>query len=103
MELKGILLWAALAVVCAAIALYSHRMKKKIEEEGTETTGVVCRITDTGGAGEIDLQYYVRYRTQDGEEIEALLSNPRADLEEGEQVRIKVHPKYKSNARLVSG
>ena len=99
---KGILLWAALAVVCAAIALLSRRMKKKIKEEGIETSGVVCRITDAGGADEINLQYYVRYRTEDGEEIEALLSNPRADLEEGEQLRIKVHPKYKTNARIVS-
>ena len=30
-----------------------------------------------------------------------ILSNPRADLEEGQPVRIKYHPKYKGNARLV--
>lgn len=54
-----------------------------------------------GTPEDIDINVYVRYRTENGEEIEGILSNPRAGLEEGQQVRIKYHPKYKSNARLV--
>jgi hypothetical protein len=50
---------------------------------------------------EIDINVYVRYRTANGEEAEAILSNPRSDLEEGQRVRIKYHPKMKGNARLV--
>lgn len=38
---------------------------------------------------------------EDGSEVEAVLSNPRNDLEEGQRVRIKYHPKYKTNAWLV--
>ena len=54
-----------------------------------------------GGSEEIDLQYYARYRTKEGEEIEGLLSNPSSDLEVGQQVLLKYHPKHKTNARLI--
>lgn len=76
-------------------------MKKQIEENGIETNGVISRITDEGGLDEINLQYYARYRTDTGEEVEGLLSNPRSNLEVGQQVRLKYHPKHKTNARLV--
>ena len=59
------------------------------------------RIVDDGSPDEIDIDVYVRYRTESGDEIEGVLSNPRNDLQEGQQVRIKYHPKYKGNARLV--
>ena len=101
MDTKSIIIWIVFIAVCAAICLVSHRIKKQIEENGIETDGVISRITDEGGTDEIDFRYYVRYRTQDGEETEGILSNPRSDLEEGQRVRIKYHPKYTSNARLV--
>ena len=102
MDTKGILLWAGVLVIFAAVFFLSRRMKKQIEENGIETTGVISRITDVGGPDEITLQYYARYRTEDGEEVEGLLSNPGKDLEEGQQVRLKYHPKYRQNARLVN-
>ena len=101
MDTKGIILWVGLAIIFAVVFLISQRMKKQIEENGIETTGVISRITDVGGSEEIDLRYYAHYRTEDGEEVEGLLSNPRSDLEEGQQVRLKYHPKYKNNARLI--
>lgn len=85
-----------------AIYFVSNRMKKQIEENGIETTGVISRIEDVGAPDEITLHYYARYRTEDGEEVEGILSNPRSDLEVGQQVRIKYHPKHKANARLVT-
>ena len=100
-DIKGILLWVGFAVICGIIFFLSRRMKKQIEENGIETTGVISRITDEGGKDEIDLRYYARYRTEDGDEVEGLLSNPRSDLEVGQQVRLKYHPKYKANARLI--
>ncbi len=99
--MKGILLWVGLAAVCAVIWLISQRMKKQIEENGIETTGVISRITDAGGSDDVTLHYYARYRTEDGEETEGLLSNPRSGLEVGQQVRLKYHPKHKTNARLI--
>ena len=101
MDIKGIILWVGFAVICAVIYLLSRRMKKQIEENGIETDAVISRIEEVGAADEIDLRYYARYRTQDGEEIEGVLSNPRSDLEVGQQLRLKYHPKHKANARLV--
>ena len=101
MEPKDIALWAGFLVICAVIYLVSKRMKKQIEENGIETTGVISRITDTGDTTEISLCCYARYRTEDGEEVEGLLSNPSSDLAEGQQVRIRYHPKHKTNARLI--
>ena len=101
MDTKGILLWAGVLVIIAIVLFLSRRIKKQIEENGIETTGVISRITDEGGPDEIDLRYYARYRTEDGEEVEGLLSNPSKDLEEGQQIRLKYHPKYRNNARLI--
>ena len=101
METKDILLWAGFLVVCAVIYLISKRMKKQIEENGIETTGVISRIVDAGASDEITLHYYARYLTEDGEEVEGVISNPTSDLTEGQQVRIKYHPEHKMNARLI--
>ena len=100
-DAKGILLWAGLLIICGIIYFLSRRMKKQIEENGIETDGVISRITDEGGPDEINLCYYARYRTEEGEEVEGLLSNPRSDLAEGQQVHVKYHPKHKTNARLI--
>ena len=98
---KGIIMWIIFLVVIAGIMLVSHRIKKGINENGIETDAVVSRITDNGTQEDIDINVYVRYRTEDGEEIEGVLSNPRANMEEGQPVRIKYHPKFKDNARLI--
>lgn len=102
MDTKGILLWVGLLVICAVIFFFSQRMKKQIEENGIETTGVIFRIEDVGGSDEIDLHYYARYHTADGAEVEGLVLNPRSNLEVGQQVRLKYHPKHKTNARLIN-
>ena len=101
-DIKGILLWVGLLAIFAIVFFLSQRMKKQIEENGIETTGVISRIVDFGSTDEINLQYYVRYRTEDGKEIEGVLSNPGKDLQEGQEVRIKYHPKFKNNARLIN-
>ena len=101
MDTKGILLWAGLLAVCAAICLGSRRMKKQIEENGIEADGVISRIEDVGGPDDVTLHCYARYRTEDGAEVEGLLSNPRSDLAVGQPVRLKYHPKHRTNARLI--
>ena len=100
MDTKAYIAWAVFAVICTIIVIISKRMKKQIDENGIETTGVISRIEDLGDPDEIDLCYYARYRTEDGEEVEGVLSNPRGDLEVGQEVRLKYHPKHKMNARL---
>ena len=98
---KGIVLWLVFLSVFAAGTLISRKIKRRIAEEGIETEAVVSRIVDDGAQEEIDIDVYVRYRTEDGEEIEGLLSNPRPDMEEGQRVRIKYHPTLRTNARLI--
>lgn len=102
MDAKGMIMWAVFIAVCAAIYIVSRNMNKQTEEYGTETTGVISRIEDTMDPDDISLIYYVQYRTSDGEEVEGILFNPTADLEVGQQVRIKYHPVYKANARLIN-
>ena len=98
---KGIIIWAVFLAVFIAGTLISRRMKKTIDENGIETDAAVSRIVENGTPPEIDINVYVRYTTEDGKEVEGVLSNPRSDLEEGQTVRIKYHPKYTLNARLV--
>ena len=98
---KGIIMWAVFAAVIAVIMLVSRKIKNEIKENGLETDAVVSRISDDGSPDEIDINVYVRYRTETDEEIEGVLSNPRTDLQIGQRVRIKYHPKYTGNARLV--
>lgn len=98
---KGIIMWAVFLAVIAAGTLISRRIKKEIMENGIETDAAVSRIVDDGTQTDIDINVYVRFIAEDGSEVEAVLSNPRNDLEEGQRVRIKYHPKYKTNARLV--
>ncbi len=98
---KGIVLWLVFLAIFAAGTLISRSIKRKTEEEGIETEAVVSRIVDDGAQEEIDIDVYVRYRTEDGEEIEGLLSNPRPDMEEGQRGRIKYQPTRKTNSRLI--
>ena len=100
-HMKGILLWVDFLAIVAAIYFFTRRIKKQIEENGIETTGVISAIRDEGGPDEIELRYYARYRTEDGEEIEGIISNPSSSLEVGQRVRLKYHPKLKANARII--
>jgi hypothetical protein len=98
MELKGLIFWGILLIFGAAVTIISGRIKKGIEERGIQVPGTVSRIEDDG---DTDFNYYVRYMTREGEEIEGLLSNPRGDLEVGQKVLVKYHPELKHNCRLV--
>lgn len=98
---KGIIMWMVFLAIIAVGVLVSRRMKKDIKENGIEADAVVSRISEDMSQDLSDFIVYVKYHTEDGEEVEGVLSNPRADLEEGQQVRIKYHPKYKNNARLI--
>ncbi len=100
MELKGILLWCGFLVLCGAICFFSRRIKKEIEENGILVSGIVSRISGSLDPEDPGEDYYVRYETREGEEIEGILSNPTSDLEVGQKVWIKYHPKHKKNCRL---
>ena len=98
---KGIIMWAVFLIVIVAGTLVSRMIKKGINENGIETDAVVSRVSEDMSQDLSDFTVYVKYRTEDGEEVEGVVSNPRTDLKEGQHVRIKYHPKYKNNARLM--
>lgn len=101
MDVKSYVAWAIFAAVCAVIWIISKRMKREIDENGIETVGVISKIVDSFEPEDVSQDYYAVYRTEDGEEIEGVLSNPTPDLVVGQQVRLKYHPKHKMNARIV--
>lgn len=98
---KGLIMWAVFLIVIVAGMLVSRKLKKGINENGIETDAVVSRVSEDMSQDLSDFTVYVKFRIENGEEVEGVISNPRADLEEGQRVRIKYHPKYKNNARLV--
>ena len=98
---KGLIMWIVFAAVFVVGVLVSRMMKYGTEKNGIETDAIISRIVDDGTPTDIDINVYVCYRTANGEEAEAILANPRSDLEEVQRVRIKYHPKMKGNARLV--
>ena len=98
---KGLIMWIVFAAVFVVGLLVNRMIKNGTDKNGIEADAIISRIVDDGTTTDIDINVYVRYRTANGEEAEAILSNPRSDLEEGQRVRIKYHPKMKSNARLV--
>ena len=101
MNMKFIVIWAIFLTVCLLIVLLSRRIQKQIKEEGIETKGVISRVVDEGGPDEVDIRVYASYRTEDGEEVEGILANAPTDLDPGQRVLIKYHPRYKMNARLI--
>lgn len=102
MELKGILLWAGLLVICGVFFFFTRRIKKEIEEKGILAEGIISRIEEDSDPDSVSYKFYVKFQTREGEEIEGLLLNPRYDLEVGERVLIKYHPKLHLNCRLVT-
>ena len=98
---KGIIMWAVFLIVIVVGILVSRKIKKGINEDGIKTDAVVSHVLEDMSQDLSDFTVFVKYRTEDGEEVEGVISNPRSDLEEGQQVRIKYHPKYKNNARLL--
>ena len=97
---NGLIMWIVFAVVLIVGVLVSRVIRNGIKKSGIEADAIVSRIVDDGTQTDIDITVYVRYSTSEGEEVEAVLSNPRSNLKEGQRVRIKYHPKMKSNARL---
>ena len=82
---KGLIMWIVFAAVFVVGLLVSRMIKDGTEKNGIEADAIISRIVDDGTPTEIDINVY----------------DPRSDLEEGQRVRIKYHPKMKGNARLV--
>ena len=99
------LFYIAVGVVIAAViigVIFNFKRSKAINENGIEVDAVVSRIKETEGEDsdgntEFSYTYYVKYKNEQGETVEAKLGNPPRFLMEGKQPRVKYlkeKPKY---------
>lgn len=96
-------------LVLAALCIRNQKINGEIRQNGIEASAVVTRVkenvsADSSGMVSVRNSYYVTYRAQNGQEVEALLGSGKsfefnigkrawdADLREGSQLRIKYLP-----------
>ena len=106
MGIVGIVIIVAIGIACV-IALYYYL---RVKIGGLETDAVVSRIeesemTDSNDTPSVVRTYYVRYQTQDGRNVESVLSNPtrvsdflknKEALSVGTRIRVKYLPNAES-------
>ena len=100
------LLFGAVAALIVGVIVFNIIRNSKIRKNGVEADAVVSRIeeqesTDADGSLDVTYTYYVSYRTQDGQDIEAKLNHAPGRTRVGEQVRIKYLPEKPKFAILI--
>ena len=91
--------YAIIAVIVIAVVIglvFNYKRSKAINERGIEADVVVSRIkeieTENDGQRETRYEYFVKYRNEAGETVEAKLGNPPRFLMEGTELRVKYLP-----------
>ena len=91
--------YAIIAVIVIAVVIglvFHYKRSKAINERGIEADAVVSRIkeiqTENDGQRETRYEYFVKYRNEAGETVEAKLGNPPRFLMEGTELRVKYLP-----------
>ena len=94
-------------LIVVAGGIYAFISYNKIKKNGIEAEAEVSRINverteridnDTNMIEtETSKTYYVKYKNENGEEIESLLSNPKMGLKEGDIIKIKYLPENTKN------
>ena len=77
-----------------------------IRRKGIETEGVISRIeeqsaVDSNGSLDVTYTYFVVFRTQNGQEVEADLNHAPGCTRVGDRVRIKYLPEKPKHAVLI--
>ncbi len=93
-DIKGIVMWAAFLLICAAIVITSKIIKRRLKDSVYVADGMISRVEEDYDHDTHSVSYnrYVVYRDEeDGKEYEALLLDP-CDLGPGSAVRIKYDP-----------
>ncbi len=96
---------AIIAVLVIAGFVFSYRRSRAINERGIETDAVVSRIkeieTENDGQRDVRYEYYVKYKNEAGEIVEAKLGNPPRFIMEGSELRVKYLPEKPKYALAV--
>ena len=101
--------YAIIAIIVVAVVIgfiYNYKRNKEINERGIEVDAVVSRIKeiegeDADGHRTVKYEYFVKYRNEMGENIEAKLGNPPRFLTEGTELRVKYLPEKPKYAQVV--
>lgn len=76
-----------------AIVIISKKRQNKIMNEGLDAQGEVYtkveESMDSDGMIYSTTKYYCKYRTYQGEEVDAIIGNPNRKLKDGDQIFIK--------------
>ena len=90
--IKFVFIGGIIAALVTAV-IYYVIISFRIHRNGVETDAVISRIKiDTDADDDIVKTYYVTYRNDDGEAVEALLGNPRHNMTQGVRLRVKYLP-----------
>ena len=97
---------AIIVIILAAFAIggiWAFVVSKKVKKQGVEADAVISRIEPhewNGGTGDIwahdsvTEDYYITYTNQEGQNVEAMLSNPGDHaFKIGDKIKIKYLPK----------
>lgn len=100
------LLFGAVVALIIGVIVFNIIRSQKIRKNGIEADAVVSRIAeqdsvDSDGSLDVSYTYYVAYRTQDGQDVEAQLNHAPGRTRVGEQVRIKYLPEKPEFAILI--
>lgn len=94
------MLYVVIGVIVLVVIIgfiYNYKRSKAINEKGIEVDAVLSRIKevegqDSDGDRTTDYEYFVKYKNESGETVEAKLGNPPRFITEGTQLRVKYLP-----------
>ncbi len=94
------MLYVVIGVIVLVVIIgfiYNYKRSKAINEKGIEVDAVLSRIKevegqDSDGNRTSDYEYFVKYKNESGETVEAKLGNPPRFITEGTQLRVKYLP-----------
>ena len=97
MEILTYVIFGVVVVGIVGGIIFTMMRTNAIKKNGIEANAVVSRIkeqesTDSDGFTDTTYIYFVKFTTQDGQDIEARLSNPSGTIKIGDELRIKYLP-----------
>ena len=94
MEILTYVIFGVVVVGIVGGIIFTIMRTNAIKKNGIEANAVVSRIkeqesTDSDGFTDTTYIYFVKFTTQDGQDIEARLSNPPSKIKVGDSLTIK--------------
>jgi hypothetical protein len=94
------MLYVVIGVIVLVVIIgfiYNYKRSKAINEKGIEVDAVLSRIKEMervndDGSHETEYEYFVKYKNESGEAVEARLGNPPRFITEGTKLRVKYLP-----------